>query len=498
MRRTLLASYLAQGYVSLVGILLMPLYLHYLGSAAFGLVGLFLMLQGWMQLLDLGLSPTFSREMSLFRAGGQDAGTAWERLRSLEWLLGGLATLSLSLFWLGRGPIATRWLRAEGMDTGLVATALFLMAVAATLRWLSGLYRSGLVGLERQPWVNGGLCLFATLRFVVVIPLLAFAPSPTLAFFGFQVAVGLLEFFAFSRAFYHSLPGHPRSPWPALATLKAIWPTASAMAFMTGIWIFLTQIDRLILSRTLPLDAFGRFTLAVAAAAGVLMLAPPLNQVLQPRLTILATQGRLDELERLYSSASQGLALAVTLLGGGLALFAEPLLRIWTGDPALAAGTAPILFWYGLANALAGLGLLPFMLQFAQGYLRLHLLGNVILSLTLVPALFLAALHGGAVGTGRVLFAANLLFLLGWVPLAHRKLLPRAVWRWPLQDLLPVVLVAGSVIGLGAWSLPASAGVLATGLWVGAFLAAALGAGILTGNSTREWAKTLLSQRRNP
>ena len=79
-----------------------------------------------------------------------------------------------------------------------------------------------------------------------------------------------------------------------------MWPTASAMAFMAGMWVFLTQIDKLILSRILSLEAFGYFSLAIAVAGGVLILTPPLNQVLQPRMIILAVQGRSDELQTLY------------------------------------------------------------------------------------------------------------------------------------------------------------------------------------------------------
>lgn len=494
MKGALLSSLLVQGYGSIIGIALMPLYLHYLGAEAFGLVGVFLMVQNWLPLLDLGLSPTLSREMSLFRAGGQDAQAAWARLRSLEWLLGGLALLLLLGLWWARQPLATGWLRLQSLDTSLVAACLFLMGLAAVLRWLSGLYRSGLTGLERQVRVNAWLALFATLRFVAVIPLLALLPSPTLAFFGFQAGVAGLELTVFAATLYRALPGRAESPWPSPAALGAMWPTASAMAFLTGIWVFLTQIDKLILSRLLPLDAFGYFSLAAAVAAGVLLLAPPLNQVLQPRLTILASQGRLDELAKLYQGASQWMALAMTLAGGGLAFFAGPLLWAWTGNPQVAAAAAPLLFWYGLANALSGLCLLPFLLQFAHGYLRLHLLGNLILALTLLPTLILAALHRGAIGTGQVLFVANLLFLLGWVPLVHRRLMPRAVWRWPFRDLLPVVAAAGGAIGLGASAMPQGGDRLATGAWVGLTLVVAAGAGVLAGGSTRAWAKGLLSR----
>lgn len=69
MNLALIAGFASQAYISLIIVTFMPIYLRNMGAEAFGLVGFFLMLQTWLQLLDLGMSSTFSREMSLYRAG---------------------------------------------------------------------------------------------------------------------------------------------------------------------------------------------------------------------------------------------------------------------------------------------------------------------------------------------------------------------------------------------------------------------------------------------
>lgn len=496
MKKVLISGYLAQGYISFVGIALMPAYLYYMGIEAFGLVGFFLMLQGWLQLFDLGFTPTLSREMSLFSAGSYNAQAAWQRLRSLEWILGGLAIFCILSFWFSRSWIAINWLRVQNLDVGLVTICVFLMGLASTLRWLTGLYRAGLVGLEKQLWVNGSLVIFTTLKFVVVLPVIAFADSPPLAFFEFQALIGFAELGAFACVLYRSLPGYPRAILPCFVVLKAMWPTASAMAFMGGMWVFLTQIDKLILSRMLQLEAFSYFTLAATVGGSVLILAPPLNQVLQPRMTILAAQSRDDELQALYRTATQAAAVIFFVLGGGLALFAEPLLWAWTGSRTIATEAAPILFWYGLTNTLIGILGLPFMLQFAYGYLRLHIFGNVLLALTLIPALVLATLQFGAVGAGRVLFLANLLFLLLWVPLAHRRLMPQAVWRWPFKDIFPIALISLLVLWSTSMLLPSKAGRLTTVLFIAATFLLSAAASTLLGTMTRELIREIIFQER--
>ena len=52
-----------------MGFIFIPIYISYLGIESYGLIGLFIILQGLLSLLDMGLSPTLNREMARFRAG---------------------------------------------------------------------------------------------------------------------------------------------------------------------------------------------------------------------------------------------------------------------------------------------------------------------------------------------------------------------------------------------------------------------------------------------
>ena len=487
MKRALLASYATQAYVGLIGLVLMPVYMRYMGVEAFGMVGLFLMLQAWLQLLDFGLSPSLSREMSLYRAGILDAAAAWDRLRGLECVLGAIALLAVLGLLVARNWIATDWLRPKHLAVNEVSQCIIAMTLAAAARWLAGIYRAALIGLERQLSINAAMTAFATLKFAGVIPLLIFWSAAPLVFFSYQASIGALELAVFAALMYRVLPGSAATVLPSVSALRGMLPVAGAMAFMSGMWVFLTQIDKLILSRVLSLDVFGYYTVAVAAAGSVLALVPPLNQVLQPRMTILAAQGRHAELNRLYCMATQFSTVAFAAVGGGLALFAEPALWAWTGSRTVASEAAPILFWYGLANGLIGLLALPFMLQFAHGYLRLHVIGNIVLGVTLLPALAFAALHYGAAGAGAVLFFANLAFLLLWVPLAYRRLIRDLVWRWFVQDVMPAASVTLFVLSLVAAIMPVEQERLQAGvLVVGAILLSA-SAGLLAGRRTREF-----------
>lgn len=470
----------------------MPLYLRYLGAEAFGLVGVHIMLQAWISVLDMGLTPALMREMSRFRAGTLLAEEAAVRLRTLEVVLGTLAVAVIGLLWVGSGWVGRTWLSASELPEIALAHSITLIGLAVALRWLTGLHRAALAGLERQDWVNVLSAGFATLRFAGGLPLLMFISTSPENFFAFQAGVGALEFFAFATIVHRLIPGYLglRPDWRALS---AMLPMVGSMSILVVVWVVVTQVDKLILSGLLPLEEYGYFTLAIMAASGVLVLVPPLNQVIQPRLTILAERGDQDALVELYRLSSQLAVIAFVGLGGGLAFFAEPILRLWSGSYEAAQAAAPVLFWYGLANAVVGILVLPFMLQFAKGKLRLHLLGNLISLVTLVPALAWAASHWGAVGAGRAFFIANLLYLLLWVPFVHRCFLPALTWRWLFRDTLPIaVLMLGCQVAVSRM-MPSALSNLETLFWVGIGTILAVAIGMALGDHSRGLTLRVLS-----
>src|SRR5665811_2376007 len=94
---------------------------------AFGLVGFYLMLQAWMQILDMGLTPVLSREMSRFCAGTLSAWEAAIRLRTLEVLQGTLAVTTIGLFWAGSTWIGKTWFPVTKFSGETLAHAITLI-----------------------------------------------------------------------------------------------------------------------------------------------------------------------------------------------------------------------------------------------------------------------------------------------------------------------------------------------------------------------------------
>jgi O-antigen/teichoic acid export membrane protein len=492
MRLHLVRASLTQIYISLIGILLMPVYLRYLGGEAFGLVGFSIMLQAWIQMLDFGMSPVLSREMSRYRAGAVSSAELALILNSLEFALGLLALLVVFLVSIFSNWIATEWLSVAGISENELTLCVALIGLSGTMIWLSGLYRAALSGLERQKQVNGLTVGLTTLRYLGPVPLLLYVSQAPLYFFAFQAAVSVFSLWVFSSATRASISYKVEFRLDRV-TMLAMFPMAGGMAFLSTVWVVVTQVDKLVLSGLLTLENYGYFMLATMAASGVLVLIPPMNQVVQPRLTILSVRDDRIQLVKLYLLATQVFAVAFFCLGGGLAFFAEPILRIWSGRSDVAVLMAPVLFWYALANSVTGLLVLPFMLQFAQGKLRWHINANLVMMAIFMPALIIAADFWGAIGTGRVQFFGNLLFLMLWIPVIHRRFLPTV----NLKSLFLDTWVPGGVVLLSLYVLASLFQEFIQDefaiVWIGLSCLFAAIVGIASGDYSRRFVVELLS-----
>ena len=180
LKRNILATYASQIYVTLIAILILPLFLKHMGPEAYGLVGFFSTLQACFMLLDAGLTPTMARETARYHGGAVSASEYRTLLYVLQLLFIAVAFVGGSILFLGSGAISAHWLNVKKLPVAQVKTALQLMAISASLRWVSGIYRSIISGSEQLVWLGGANALIATLRFVGPLPVLIYiSASPS-------------------------------------------------------------------------------------------------------------------------------------------------------------------------------------------------------------------------------------------------------------------------------------------------------------------------------
>jgi O-antigen/teichoic acid export membrane protein len=464
-RVNVLANLAGQGWSAALQLLLVPLYLHVLGVEAYALISLYVVLITTLQVFDLGLSQTLNRELALARGRDAAAVDARDMARTIE---------------------IAYWVIVLGVCGVLLAAAPFLVAyklvvammiVLAALQWSSGLYQSGLMGLQEPVLANAlriGIATTATAGSALVLWLV----SPTLAaLFAWQIAAASLGVALFFRAFHGLLPPAPAPARFRPELLRAVWRFAAGASALTITAVLLTQADKWILVQRLSLETYGYYALAWTAASALGLLSAPVFAAIYPRFSTLFARGERDAEVALYHLATQALAAGLAPLALVLALHAEAVLALWTGDAAIASRAAPLLSVLVMGSLLNALAHAPYAWQLAQGRTRALVVFNLVAIAIALPAVWWLADTIGAMGAALVWFALNAGYLLVLIPLVHRRLPLAERLRWLARDVAAPLGAAAALLWLARWLVPAPSNPFALlALLAAATLAAALAA----------------------
>lgn len=455
--RNLVANYLGQGWNALMSFAFIPVYIAYLGIEAYGLIGLFALLTAWLALFDMGLSPMLNREMARFTAGRHTPDSIRDLLRSVE-IVALCVALAIAIgVALSSGWLAANWLKADSLPVPVVAQAFTIMGAVTALRFVEAVYRSSILGLQRQVAFNIVYSTMATLRGAGAVAALAFIAPTIQVFFVWQGVVSLATIAVLAVFTYRSLPPAGRTARFSLAALARVWRFAGGMVGITCVTLLLTQIDKILLSRLLPLADYGYYTLAAVVAGALFMLVTPIMQAHYPRLSELREAG--DELA--FSEAYHRAAQLVSVLPGSaaivLAMFSDVFLSFWTQDSDIVARSAVLLSLLVTGNLLNAIMSVPYRAQLAHGWTSLSVYANVVAAVIIVPTILLIVPRYGAPGAAGVWIALNAGYMVFGVQFMFRRILKKEQWRWYRDDLLRPLASAAAVCGVLRWALPSPA-----------------------------------------
>ena len=400
--KALSIGYIAQAYSAIVSLAFAPYILSKIGAEAYGLVGIFLIAQGWIQLLDAGLTPTTTRETARYRGNAVSGQSLANTLKGLETVIFIVAVPLMLLAWSLSDNIANDWLTRKTLSASEVSIAVNIMILIFTIRWASGLRRGILLGSEKHTLIyliNLGV---ATLRYPLIVVFFYLVEPSSTHYFLYQLGISCFEALLLWTLTRPLVPRHlANNTLVAVKSLNAIKSFAFNHSYLALIWVLITQADKIFLSKTISLDQYGYFTLAIAAAAGVRLIAQPIGQLLKPRLARLYAQSDHKQLVQTFRIGTRFAVVTLSGLTATFLFFGHDIMLAWTGDHTIAAYTGTVLAFYALGNSIMLMGTFTYYLQFASGDLRLHRTGSTLILLIIVPVMYYAAHTYGIVGTAK-------------------------------------------------------------------------------------------------
>jgi O-antigen/teichoic acid export membrane protein len=440
-KKNLAANFVGIAWTAVITVLLIPVYIKFLGIEAWGLIGIFTIFQTVGALLDFGLSHTLNRELaklSVQENKAQEMRDLLRTLASIYWVFA--AAFGIAIFLLAPF-IANRWLEPGALSSKTIQDALRIVGLVLFFHCPAGLYSAGLLGIQRQVLLSGINVSIATLRGIGSV-LILWKVSPTLqAFFYWQALMSLLLTCLAGWFLWRSLPHTEIGARFKGEFLRSTWRFAAGMSGFMAMSLILTHIDKIILSKLLSLASFGYYILASTIAASIYLFVLPVFFALYPKFTQLVSVGDEEGLKELYHHSCQFLSALIFSIAAVVAFFSRQIVLLWTGDPAIVEQTYLILGILVIGTALHGSMYLPYALQFAYGWTKLAFSVNVVAVVLFTPVIIQLAFWYGGSGAALGWVLLNGVILLAGTQLMHAAVLKGERWRWYSKDVgLPLVV----------------------------------------------------------
>lgn len=432
-----------QIYNMLIGFVMTPFFIKYLGAEAFGLVSFFTLLTSWMNLLDLGMTPTLIKEVASSRSSNDSMIEFAKLLRSFEVIFFAISILIIVVLYFFSTWLSNDWIKSIEILPVVIAKCISIIGLLVALRWFSSLYKSVLIGLEKHVALNLINISFSTIKFGGVFILFYYFSTNIYVFFVYQLIFGIIEFFILLIFTYKNLRffNSKLSLFSFYSkNVKGVAKFAFGIAYTSSIWIFVSQLDKLVLSGILNLKEYGYFTLVASLSAIIPVLGIPITQVLLPRMIYLYSINEIPSLIKIYRNSSQLITLVCFSASIVISLFSEEIIFCWTGSREAAIWSKDILFWYSLGNAALVISSAQYFLQVAYGELKLHILGGTLTLLIDVPLIVLTSIKFGPHSTSIVWFVLRVFWLLLWTTIIHRKYLPDLQFKWLFNDVFIIII----------------------------------------------------------
>jgi len=423
---------------SLVSLVVIPLYVRFLGFEGYGLLGFLATCQALVQVLDLGMTATINREVARNKNETRN-----DEIRSLlrmfalvYWIVAGAVALAMLA---GSRVVAEHWLNAEMASISDVTASVVLVGIIIGCRWPGQLYQASLMGAER-------LVLTSSLNFLAVllsqggsIVLLLFFSGGIHSVLIWQAIAGLGQVLILRSLAWRQV-GRPLRQINA-GSLRQVWRFSAGVSVIAASGVLLSQLDKVLLSRLLPLAEFGQYMLAFAIASILYLISTPIFNVIYPRFASLSESKSEEHFAAVYRLATQLATATLFPCATFLAIGGRPLIQFWTGSTAAAEAVAAILPALAGGTALHGLMHVPYAMQLAKGATGVALKTSFVLVLLVVPITTVLASRYGAAGGAVAWLLLHSCYLVIGATVTHRSLLRTVGVPWIFLDVgLPALI----------------------------------------------------------
>ena len=457
-------------FQSIMSLIFIPIYIKKIGVESWGLIGIFTLLLAVFSLLDMGISPTMTRELSKYTSQNKSSNVISDLLKSIEipyWILSVfvfLAIFSTSTL------ISEYWIRSSNLSPQTIKSSLILIAIIIGLQLPIGFYSSSLTGLQKQfhlNLINSGASLFRWGGAALIL----FISTPTIQiYFYWQIISSIINIFLLKYFLWKSVSNKGYKPKFNCTLLISILRFSVKMMSITILAIILTQTDKFILVRIMSLESFSYYSLATVISFSILKITGPIINSISPKMIYYLEKNELDQLSIFYHRSTEFLSFLVVPLCFIIIFFSKEILFLWTQDLLITENSYRLVSILTFGTVLNTLMVIPYALQIASGWTTLSIYKNLIAVILIIPIDFILINKFGNIGAAFGWLLLNLLYILFEIPIMHNKILIGEKFKWYFFSVIKPLIISATVIFIGKFFMPSQGSLFFTIIYISILL----------------------------
>ena len=343
-KANVISNYVGQITIAVLNFIFIPTYIKYIGVEAYGLVGMFAVLQIALNSFDAAIIPLLSREMSCYLGGGKSLESIRNLLRTSEIICLIIGILFSAIISLTANFFANNWFIVENLSKDIVAQAIIIAVFVVALRAMEDLYKGALMGLQKQVTQNIVAVITSLFRFVGVIYALEYYEASIKTFYYWQLLSSIITVALYIIITYKQLPNMLSLAKFSYNEIKDN-KDFSLGSFFYAITNFVSnQTDKILISKFISLKDIGYYTLALNITNVLGMISSPVYLAFYPKIVTLKTQGNNEEAAKCFHLLNQIVNLTCSVGAFSLVFYGKYIIGFWTQNLELTDNVTPYLW----------------------------------------------------------------------------------------------------------------------------------------------------------
>jgi O-antigen/teichoic acid export membrane protein len=271
------------------------------------------------------------------------------------------------------------------------------------------------------------------------------------AFFALQLLIGLVEIVTtYMLTWYFVSPDRTSKAKFDWTIIKRIWRYALGLNTLAVISLLFGRLDALIISVMLPIQYLGFYSLVQRIPLLVGVFPASLISATSPSLVLSHEEGKIERVRSVYQWQTVILSFIAVVFSGSLAVFAYPILYIWTGSNSIATYTAVPFAIMSIATIFDVMVSPVNQLSFVYGINKPAIVVNSISSVAAAIAALILIPISGLSGAALAWGMGRLVIYIFYPVFVHRLVLPHENRKWYRSYTLPLLGI-GFLVFAPAW-----------------------------------------------